>query len=157
MVFCFLGFFVLFCFVFWVSDKRYGTTPPISLEPPTEEDKRQTEELEAYLRSVNLYETEAGRAKREEVLGIVAEIVRQWSLKAAIAQVAFLDSNYVIYLFICALFPSSVSHTTTLSHRGSQMAPLTSLLPKSSHLGAFDLVSTILAPTLTRFALRLRI
>jgi len=67
-------------------DKRYGTTEPISLDLPTEDDARHTQELEAYLQSVNLFETEAGREKREEVLGTVQQVVREWSLNAAIAQ-----------------------------------------------------------------------
>jgi poly(A) polymerase len=57
---------------------QYGVSNPISVAPPTENDKLHSEILIKILRSLNLYETTEQSAKREEVLGKLNQIIRDW-------------------------------------------------------------------------------
>ncbi|PRP78954.1 poly polymerase [Planoprotostelium fungivorum] len=57
---------------------HFGTTEPISLAQPTSEELRQTKELESTLVQNNLYEPEEERNLREETLGKLTVIVKDW-------------------------------------------------------------------------------
>jgi len=57
---------------------QYGVTPPISVAMPTASDRLLSESLVKVLRSLNLYETNDESAKREEVLGKLNQIIREW-------------------------------------------------------------------------------
>src|SRR3989338_724195 len=58
--------------------KKYGLTDPISTAPPTEEDIIASEVLEELLRSYGLYETERQSLKREQVLGKLYMLCKDW-------------------------------------------------------------------------------
>jgi poly(A) polymerase len=58
--------------------KQYGVTEPISLASPTPYDLKLTQELEKTLRSFGLFESQEESCKREEVLGQLNLIVKEW-------------------------------------------------------------------------------
>ncbi|KAE7999179.1 hypothetical protein FH972_003639 [Carpinus fangiana] len=58
--------------------KQYGITKPISVSGPTEADRQRSRELEKFLVDAGLYESEEEAAKREEVLGRIRQIVKDW-------------------------------------------------------------------------------
>ncbi|XVF53850.1 hypothetical protein PTKIN_Ptkin05aG0132000 [Pterospermum kingtungense] len=60
------------------SGQRLGITEPISLGGPTEYDVIKTRELEQYLQKVGLYESQEEAVSREEVLGRLDQIVKNW-------------------------------------------------------------------------------
>ncbi|XP_010476963.1 PREDICTED: nuclear poly(A) polymerase 1 [Camelina sativa] len=60
------------------NGQRFGITEPISLGGPSELDVIKTRELEKYLQDVGLYESNEEAVKREEVLGILDQIVKTW-------------------------------------------------------------------------------
>lgn len=60
------------------SGQRLGITEPISLGGPTEYDVIKTRELEKYLQNVGLYESQEEAVSREEVLGRLDQIVKNW-------------------------------------------------------------------------------
>ncbi|XP_023633174.1 nuclear poly(A) polymerase 1 [Capsella rubella] len=60
------------------NGQRFGITEPISLGGPAELDVIKTRELEKYLQDVGLYESDEEAVKREEVLGILDQIVKTW-------------------------------------------------------------------------------
>ncbi len=76
-------------------------TPPISLAGPLPQDIRNSEELEKTLRSFNLFESSEESRKREEVLGklnvIVKEWVRQVSLKKVVEKINYEYSKIIIF------------------------------------------------------------
>lgn len=55
-----------------------GVTEPISTAGPTEQDLIRSKELEAYLVSAGLYESQDEAVQREEVLGHLDQIVKAW-------------------------------------------------------------------------------
>ncbi|KAM7267701.1 hypothetical protein ACFE04_009867 [Oxalis oulophora] len=57
---------------------RLGITEPISLGGPSELDVIESGELEKYLQNAGLYETREGAVDREEVLGRLDQIVKNW-------------------------------------------------------------------------------
>jgi len=61
-----------------MNRKTYGITDPISLEGPREIDIKLTQDLEAYLRDENRYESNEEGRKREEVLGTLNAFVKEW-------------------------------------------------------------------------------
>lgn len=65
-----------------------GVTPPISLNEPTAYDLKNTVELEKVLKENDLYETAEGSRKREEVLGKLNVIVKEWVRKVSINKVS---------------------------------------------------------------------
>ncbi|KAJ8773036.1 hypothetical protein K2173_028213 [Erythroxylum novogranatense] len=60
------------------QQQRLGITEPISLGGPTEYDVVKTHELEKCLREVGLYESQEEAVSREEVLGRLDQIVKNW-------------------------------------------------------------------------------
>ncbi|GMI71527.1 poly(A) polymerase 1 [Hibiscus trionum] len=60
------------------SGQRLGITEPISLGGPTDYDVIKTRELEKYLQDVGLYESQVEAVRREEVLGRLDQIVKNW-------------------------------------------------------------------------------
>ncbi|KAK4838108.1 hypothetical protein QYF36_011105 [Acer negundo] len=60
------------------TPKQHGVTKPISVAGPTEVDWQRTRELEKFLVEAALYESEEEAAKREEVLGRLRLIVKDW-------------------------------------------------------------------------------
>ncbi|XP_037493911.1 nuclear poly(A) polymerase 1 [Jatropha curcas] len=62
----------------WHQQRRLGITEPISLGGPTEYDVIKTRELEKYLQNVGLYESQEEAVSREEVLGRLDQIVKNW-------------------------------------------------------------------------------
>ncbi|KAI5651228.1 hypothetical protein M9H77_37233 [Catharanthus roseus] len=60
------------------SPKQYGVTKPLSRAGPTEADIQRTKELEKFLLDAGLYESAEEAAKREEVLGRLKQIVKDW-------------------------------------------------------------------------------
>jgi poly(A) polymerase len=55
-----------------------GVTEPISIAGPTEMDCIKTRELEKFLVSAGLYESQEEAVRREEVLGRLDQIVKSW-------------------------------------------------------------------------------
>ncbi|KAG8661569.1 hypothetical protein MANES_01G015800v8 [Manihot esculenta] len=60
------------------QQQRLGITEPISLGGPTEYDEIKTRELEKFLQDVGLYESREEAVSREEVLGRLDQIVKNW-------------------------------------------------------------------------------
>ncbi|XWS60978.1 hypothetical protein CRYUN_Cryun07bG0085800 [Craigia yunnanensis] len=60
------------------SGQKLGITEPISLGGPTDYDVIKTRELEKYLQNVGLYECQEEAVSREEVLGRLDQIVKNW-------------------------------------------------------------------------------
>eukprot|EP01119_Soliformovum_irregulare_P025754 TRINITY_DN9624_c0_g1_i1.p1 TRINITY_DN9624_c0_g1~~TRINITY_DN9624_c0_g1_i1.p1 ORF type:complete len:640 (+),score=158.21 TRINITY_DN9624_c0_g1_i1:48-1967(+) len=60
------------------SDSTYGITDPISKAPPTQQDLQLSEQLEVLLREHNLFETPEEGRHREEVLGKLHLIIKDW-------------------------------------------------------------------------------
>ncbi|KAJ8756108.1 hypothetical protein K2173_024655 [Erythroxylum novogranatense] len=58
--------------------KQFGVTKPISVAGPTEVDAQRSRELEKFLVDSGLYESEEEETKREEVLGRIRQIVKDW-------------------------------------------------------------------------------
>ncbi|KAK0598122.1 hypothetical protein LWI29_031858 [Acer saccharum] len=61
-----------------MTPKQHGVTKPISVAGPTEVDWQRTRELEKFLVEAALYESEEEAAKREDVLGRLRLIVKDW-------------------------------------------------------------------------------
>jgi len=73
---------------------------PISLAPPTALDRKQTKDLDQYLRDQGLYESRDEAELREEVLGQLDQIVKQWIRGvAALRGQSPDDANAKIYTF----------------------------------------------------------
>jgi poly(A) polymerase len=73
---------------------------PISLAPPTALDQKQTKDLDQYLRDQGLYESRDEAELREEVLGQLDQIVKQWIRGvAALRGQSPDDANAKIYTF----------------------------------------------------------
>ncbi|CAK7349665.1 unnamed protein product [Dovyalis caffra] len=60
------------------QQQRLGITEPISLGGPTEYDVMKTRELEKFLQDAGLYESQEEAVSREEVLGRLDQIVKNW-------------------------------------------------------------------------------
>ncbi|KAH8487345.1 hypothetical protein H0E87_026056 [Populus deltoides] len=60
------------------QQQRLGITEPISLGGPTEYDVTKTRELEKFLQDAGLYESQEEAVSREEVLGRLDQIVKNW-------------------------------------------------------------------------------
>jgi poly(A) polymerase len=57
---------------------KLGVTDPISLAPPTIKDSKLTKSLEETLHEFRLFETAEEIQKREEVLGRLNVLIREW-------------------------------------------------------------------------------
>ncbi|EGG19374.1 polyA polymerase [Cavenderia fasciculata] len=66
------------------QQQYYGVTEPISLASPTSIDTKQSTELETTLRGFNLFEPPEESRLREEVLGKLDAIVKQWAIKVSV-------------------------------------------------------------------------
>ncbi|XP_041015498.1 nuclear poly(A) polymerase 4-like isoform X2 [Juglans microcarpa x Juglans regia] len=60
------------------ASKQHGVTKPISTAGPSEADRQRNKELEKFLVDAGLYERKEEAAKREEVLGRIRQIVKDW-------------------------------------------------------------------------------
>jgi len=84
-------------------NKFFGVTQPISLAGPTPQDTKICEELEKTLRGYNLMESNEESRKREEVLGklnvIVKEWVKQTSLKKGFSELLAGEAGAKIFTF----------------------------------------------------------
>ncbi|XP_021654661.1 nuclear poly(A) polymerase 4 isoform X2 [Hevea brasiliensis] len=83
--------------------KQYGVTKPISMLGPTDADMQRSRELEKFLSDDGLYESKEEAAKREEVLGRIGQIVKDWvkqltRLRGYTDQMVE-DANAVIFTF----------------------------------------------------------
>ncbi|XP_023546653.1 nuclear poly(A) polymerase 4-like isoform X1 [Cucurbita pepo subsp. pepo] len=81
----------------------YGVTKPISLAGPTDADIQRNIELEKFLIDSGLYESKEEAAKREEVLGRIDQIVKNWvkqlTLLRGYTEQMVEDANAVIFTF----------------------------------------------------------
>ncbi|CAN6194834.1 unnamed protein product [Urochloa humidicola] len=85
------------------APKQYGITKPLSLLGPVEADLQRTAELEKFLVEAGLYESPEESAKREEVLGQLDQIVKDW-VKQLTSQRGYTDqmveeANAVLFTF----------------------------------------------------------
>ncbi|XP_058115450.1 nuclear poly(A) polymerase 4-like isoform X2 [Magnolia sinica] len=83
--------------------KQYGVTKPISVAGPSEADLQRSLELEKFLVDSGLYESKEEAVKREEVLGQIDQIVKDW-VKQLTRQRGYTDqmiedANAVIFTF----------------------------------------------------------
>ncbi|KAG8643369.1 hypothetical protein MANES_11G032900v8 [Manihot esculenta] len=83
--------------------KQYGVTKPISMSGPMDADIQRSRELEKFLSDQGLYESKEEAAKREEVLGRIGQIVKDWvkqltRLRGYTDQMIE-DANAVIFTF----------------------------------------------------------
>ncbi|XP_020575154.1 nuclear poly(A) polymerase 4-like [Phalaenopsis equestris] len=83
--------------------KQYGVTKPISVAGPTETDLQRSAELEKFLVEAGLYESKEEAARREEVLGQLDLIVKNW-VKQLTSQRGYTDqmvedANAVLFTF----------------------------------------------------------
>nr|CAB3470680.1 unnamed protein product [Digitaria exilis] len=83
--------------------KQYGITKPLSLLGPVEADLQRTAELEKFLVEAGLYESPEESAKREEVLGKLDQIVKDW-VRQLTSQRGYTDqmveeANAVLFTF----------------------------------------------------------
>ncbi|KAJ6994814.1 nuclear poly(A) polymerase 4-like [Populus alba x Populus x berolinensis] len=83
--------------------KRYGIMKPISVAGPIEPDLHRNAELEKFLVDSGLYESKEEAMKREEVLGRIDQIVKDW-VKRLTRQRGYTDqmveeANAVIFTF----------------------------------------------------------
>ncbi|XP_038884466.1 nuclear poly(A) polymerase 4-like isoform X2 [Benincasa hispida] len=82
---------------------NYGVTKPISLAGPTDADIQRNIELEKFLIDSGLYESKEEAAKREEVLGRIDQIVKNWvkqlTLLRGYTEQMVEDANAVIFTF----------------------------------------------------------
>jgi poly(A) polymerase len=67
--------------------KYFGVTNPISTAGPTPQDYELTAQLEKVLRDFNLYEGPEEAQKREEVLGKLNVIVKEWVRQVSLKKV----------------------------------------------------------------------
>ncbi|KAK3220016.1 hypothetical protein Dsin_013986 [Dipteronia sinensis] len=85
------------------TPKQHGLTKPISVAGPTEVDWQRTRELEKFLVEAALYESEEEAAKREEVLGRLRLIVKDWvkdlTLLRGYSDQMVEDANALIFTF----------------------------------------------------------
>lgn len=83
--------------------KLYGITKPLSLLGPVDADLQRTAELEKFLVEAGLYESTEESAKREEVLGKLDQIVKDW-VKQLTSQRGYTDqmveeANALLFTF----------------------------------------------------------
>jgi poly(A) polymerase len=74
---------------------QYGITKPIMVSEPTADDRRRTQALEATLRAMNLYESIEESEKREEVLGKLNAILKEWVQEVCISKVMSIVTSFM--------------------------------------------------------------
>ncbi|KAJ4838968.1 hypothetical protein Tsubulata_017370 [Turnera subulata] len=83
--------------------QRLGITEPISLGGPSEYDVVKTRELEKFLQHAGLYESQEEAVSREEVLGRLDQIVKNWvkviSRAKGLNEQMVLEANAKIFTF----------------------------------------------------------
>ncbi|KAJ4826509.1 Nuclear poly(A) polymerase 1 [Turnera subulata] len=83
--------------------QRLGITEPISLGGPSEYDVVKTRELEKFLQDAGLYESQEEAVSREEVLGRLDQIVKNWvkviSRAKGLNEQMVLEANAKIFTF----------------------------------------------------------
>lgn len=72
---------------FGSENKTFGVTEPISRAPPTPYDLKLSVDLEQTLRSFKLFEDSEESQKREEALGKLGVLVKEWVRQASIQKV----------------------------------------------------------------------
>src|SRR4051794_10458703 len=77
--------------------KQYGITTPISVAPPTAHDRKTTDDLDKVLKDENLYESAEEAQKREEVLGKLHVLVREWVRQVSVKKVKTLQIIHLIF------------------------------------------------------------
>ncbi|KAG0485726.1 hypothetical protein HPP92_009805 [Vanilla planifolia] len=85
------------------ATRHFGVTKPISTSGPTEADQQRTAELDKFLVAAGLYQSTDEAARREEVLGLLDQIVKGW-VKQLTRQRGYTDqmveeANAVIFTF----------------------------------------------------------
>lgn len=85
------------------SPPKLGVTEPISLGGPSDFDRVKTQELEKYLSDAGLYECQAEAVSREEVLGRLDQIVKNWvktvSMNRGFSEQRVKEANAKIFTF----------------------------------------------------------
>lgn len=132
--------------------KYLGITEPISLNEPQAQDLKLTSELEKDLRDFNLFESAEESRKREEVLGKLNVIVKEWVRQVSVQKVP--SSSYITY----SIFIYNLIHNATLTimltlHRDYQNKLLLKLEQRFLHLDLTDLECTFLELILIHFVL----
>ncbi|KAL0319313.1 UNVERIFIED_CONTAM: Nuclear poly(A) polymerase 4 [Sesamum angustifolium] len=98
--------------------KQWGVTRPLSLAGPSDADIQRNRELEKFLVDSGLYESAEEAAKREEVLGRLKQIVKNWvkeltRLRGYTDQMVE-DANAVIFTF--GSYRLGYSHALNILH-----------------------------------------
>lgn len=68
------------------SKPHYGVTNPISLAPPRESDHKASKELEACLKSFDLFESEEEMRKRCDILSELNKQLKDWMLEVSLSK-----------------------------------------------------------------------
>jgi hypothetical protein len=68
------------------DQQRFGISEPLSTAPATEADLKASATLKEYLQSRGMYESHAEASRREEVLGKLDRLVKQWVRDASAAK-----------------------------------------------------------------------
>jgi poly(A) polymerase len=69
-----------------------GITEPIIIDPPSAKDIKANTELERILREFNLFENVDESRKREEVLGKLNVIVKEWARHVSLKKVCYVHA-----------------------------------------------------------------
>jgi poly(A) polymerase len=67
--------------------QRFGVSDPISVAPPTLKDEKLTKLLESVLREFNLFESSEESQKREQALGKLNVLVKEWAKQICLKKV----------------------------------------------------------------------
>jgi hypothetical protein len=68
------------------DQQRFGISEPLSTAPATDADLKSSAALKEYLRSRGMYESHAEASRREEVLGKLDRLVKEWVRDASAAK-----------------------------------------------------------------------
>lgn len=109
--------------------RRWGVTDPISTAGPTARDLELTSKLEALLRAMNQFEPPQESQEREEALGQLNLIIKEWVHKASLKKVRK-NAHTRCFLFFAAF--SSCRHLHPLYSQ--KRTDITNKLPSSTCL-----------------------
>jgi poly(A) polymerase len=83
--------------------RRFGVSDPISEDPPTPTDEKLTKLLENVLREFKSFESPEESQKREEALGKLNALVKEWvkqiSIKKGLSEQLAIDAGAKIFTF----------------------------------------------------------